>query len=315
LQLRLILATALVGIAAGDPVYADPAAPIALFVNVAADSVANGAGADGPRQFVFHGVPLTVSAAHQAVDAGPGVTAGINGRHTIIIDDRLSMEASVTFSKTHSAQDALLDVGQGLDALASTSFRYHAGNLDLNVAPRIDATAAALGGRLPAYGFDSDVTQKLAADWNLSLATNYTQQGRDSIASGQVGSEGLALSYQFATAAELRIGYDYCWSLQDSDAGSVSQGPSIGTNFSPMEALNLALKYSYGATHTGAPASIGTNWLDDGSHHFDFNADWDLAPEGIAGAKIGASYGIQSAAAAADIPTQQSASINLALDF
>jgi hypothetical protein len=318
LELRLILATAtaLACIAAASgPACADPAAaPIAVFVNVASDNIADKTGADGPKRFVFHGIPLTFSAAHQAADTAPGVTAGINGRHTIVFDDRFSMEASITFSKTQAAQDALLNVGQGLDALASTSFRYHLGNLDMSLAPRIDATIAALSG-LPTYGFDSDMSQKLAADWNLSLQSNYTRQGSATGALGRNGSEGLAISYNFAPDAQFQIGYNYCWTLPDADLGSVSQGPSIGTNFSPMEALDLALKYSYGATSDNLSSPIASQWLDDGSHHVDFNANWDLAPEGISGARIGASYGIQTETAAANLPTQQSASVNLALDF
>jgi hypothetical protein len=320
LELRLILAsaTALACIIAGSGMArADPpaASPIAVFVNVASDSIADKTGADGPKQFVFHGIPLTFSAAHQVADAAPGVTAGINGRHTVVFDDRFSLEANITFSKTQGAEGALLDMAQGLDALASTSFRYHLGNLAMSLAPRIDATAAMLGIGLPTYGFDSGVTDKLASDWNLSLQSSYTRQGGVAGAWGRSGSEGLAIAYLIAPEATLQIGYNYCWTLPDADLGSVSQGPSIGTSFSPAEALSLALKYSYGVTSDNLSSPIASQWFDDGSHHFDFNAAWDLAPEGISGARIGASYGIQTETAAADLPTQQSASVNLALDF
>jgi hypothetical protein len=304
-------------VAGSVPASADPPAtsPVALFVSVASDSIADKTDADGPKKFVFHGIPLTFSAAHQAADGAPGVTAGIHGRHTIVFDDRFSMEASITFSKTQGAEGALLDWGQGLDALASTAFRYHLGRLAMSLTPRIDATAAMLGIGLPTYGFDSGLSDKLAADWSLSLRSSYTRQGGVAGTWGRSGWEDLAIAYHIAPDASLQIGYNYCWTLPDAGLGSASQGPSIRTSFSPAEALSLALKYSYGVSSGNLSSPIASQWFDDGTHHFDFNAAWDLAPAGISGAKIGASYGIQTQTAASDLPTQQSASVNLALDF
>jgi hypothetical protein len=309
---------ALIGIVcAATSAQADPAAtaPFAFFVNVASDGIADKAGADAAHNFVFHGIPLTVATEHQSADSGPGVTAGINGQHIVDLGGGLSITGKATLSKMHAMRAALLDVGQGMDVAARATLRYHAGNLDLNVAPRINAPATALAGRRPEYGFDSSISEKLADAWMLSLASNYTRQGEDAITAGQSGTEGFSISYQFAPATEIHLGYDYCWSWQSDDTGSVSQGPSIGTTFSPMEALDLVMKYSYGAISNAPPASIGADWFDDGSHHLDFNADWDLTSQGISGATIGASYAVQRDTAASDMPVQQSAAINIALDF
>jgi hypothetical protein len=205
-------------------------------------------------------------------------------------------------------------MGQGLGATGSTAFRYHAGSLDLNMTPRFRATSQSLDGERPEYGFDSGVTQKLSDAWNLSLASNYTRHASDSAVIGRNGVEGLTVSYNFPSG-QMQFDYEYCWSSDAADLGTVSQGPSIGTTFSPVEALNIGVKYGYGVTADDPPTRIGAGWGDGGAHHLDLSADWDFASQGIPGTKMSARYSIEREAAASDTAMQQSASVNLILGF
>jgi len=256
-----------------------------------------------PTALEFIGLPLTFGARDAAIDRGPGVEAGLYADYETKLDDRLTLSARATLSKTKYLTD-----GWGTD-VAKTEAKWRYGNDDLALIfePSWRVTIAETEITARDYGAAFRVESALADGLSILSGLRYGLHDATTIGDDwSSATASTALAYRVGKRASFSLAFDATYSLSKENGRKVTDladladvassfGPVVAMSFPISDEIEFAAAYRFCRSTDELPRFSDESRPDDArriedQQHLDMRLGWHNTDPMLRNFDISAGY-------------------------
>lgn len=239
----------------------------------------DGADFEAPIDFDLAGLPVSIaSQSDPGSTDNPGISAGLNGDHTLALGGGFSLVTRGNLQKTRYLTDTFF----GSDRITGgTALQFTDSDFRGAVEPGadLDFSAGALERRR--YAVKGRLSQDILDGWTVNLENGWARQQHpgNPADNADTGSGSIGFAFTMIENTKISLGYEASrtWAALPQDAVTQA-GPAFGLSVSLLDALDIDLKYRYCESTDIEATDGGFRALVDSTHAVGLTAVW-LQPD------------------------------------